>query len=120
MPNKKTNWLLQKGTIISTAILYTLIFSGCYINNPENNINPFAVALLAIICVSTGLGAIQFLVGIANFVKNPSIPSIRGGWEASGLGTFGCEWSDSGGHISTYFGGGCDSGGDIGGGCDGG
>lgn len=134
--NTQQNWVLpklqvQKAAITSIAILFTLILSGCYLGNSENNINPFAGALLALFGVATAFGVIQFLVGVVGFIKNPSLPRIRGGWGgSSGCGTGGCGsggwgWGDSSGHSSGDSGGsdggsGCGGGGCGGGGCGGG
>ncbi len=135
--NTQQNWVLaklqvQKAATTSIAILVTLILSGCYIGNSENKINPFAGALLAIICAAAAFGVIRFLVGVVDFMKNPSLPRIRGGWGGSGCGSAGCGgwgsgwgWGDSSGHSSGDSGGsdggsGCGGGGCGGGGCGGG
>jgi hypothetical protein len=123
--NTQKNWVLpklqgQKGAAVSTTILSTLILSGCYMGSSKNNINPFVGALLAVIGVAATFGVIRFLVGIVDFIKNPSLPRI-GGCGGSGCGTAGCGgwgsgwgWGDSGGHSSS------DSGSSDGGGCGGG
>ena len=136
--NAQQNWVLpklqvQKGAAASTAILSTLMLSGCYIGSVENNINPVAGTLLAVICIAAAFGVIRFLVGIIDFIKNPSRPRIGTGWGGSSCGTAGCGgwssgWGDSsshssGGHSSGDSGssdGGCGSGGCGGGGCGGG
>lgn len=124
--NTQQNWVLaklqaQKAATTSISILFTLILSGCYIGSPENNINPFAGILLAVICATAAFGVIRFLVGIAEFIKNPSPPRIGGDWSSNGDGSAGCggwgsgwAWGDSSGHSG-------DSGGSDGGsGCGGG
>jgi hypothetical protein len=129
--NTQQNWVLpklqvQKGATASIAILSTLILSGCYVGSSASNINPFAGILLAAICVAAGFGAIRILMGIVDFIKNPSRPRIGGGW--GGYGSAGCGgWGggDSGSHNSSDSGGsdggsGCSSGGCGGGGCGGG
>jgi len=131
--NTQQNWMLpklqvQKGATASIAILSTLILSGCYVGSSASNINPFAGILLAVICVAAGFGAIRILVGIVDFIKNPSRPRIGGGWDGSGCGSAGCGgggWGDSGSHNSSDSGGsdggsGCGGGGCGGGGCGGG
>jgi hypothetical protein len=132
--NTQQNWVLpklqvQRRAAASAAILSALILSGCYIGSSENNINPFTGALLAAICTVAVFGVIRFLVGIVDFIKNPSFPRIRGGWGGSGCGTAGCGgwgsgWGNSGGHspgdsVSSDGGSGCGSG-CSGGGCGGG
>lgn len=124
--NTQQNWVLpklqvQKGAAVSAAILSTLILSGCYIGSSETNINPFAGALLAVIDVAAAFGVIRFLVGIVDFVKNPSLPRIRGGWGGSGCGTAGCGgwgsgWGDSSGSHSSGDSGSSDGGSGCGGG----
>ncbi|MGL5080380.1 MAG: hypothetical protein ACRC8A_02720, partial [Microcoleaceae cyanobacterium] len=79
------------------------------------NINPFAGILLAAICVAAGFGAIRILMGIVDFIKNPSRPRIGGGWGGGDSGSH--NSSDSGGSDG---GSGCGSGGCGGGGCGGG
>jgi hypothetical protein len=130
--NTQQNWVLpklqvQKGAAASIAVLFTLILSGCYVGSAESNSNPFAEILLAVICVAAAFGAIRFLIGIVDFMKNPSRPRIGESWGDSGCGSAGCGgwgWSDSDGHSSGDFGssgcggGGCGGGG--GGGCGGG
>jgi hypothetical protein len=146
--NTQQNWVLpkmqvQKGAAVSVAILSTLILSGCYIGSSENTIDPFTGALLAVIGIAAAFGVIRFLLGIVDFIKNPSRPRIRGGCGGSGCGNDdsgswdnGWEWGDSGGHSpsdsgssdsgssdggsSGCGGGGCDGGGCGGGGCGGG
>ncbi len=128
--NTQQNWVLpklqvQKGAAASTAILSTLIVSGCYRGSSENNINPFAGTLLTIMCIAAAFGIIRFLVGIVDFIKNPSLPRIRGGWGGSGCGMAGCGswgsgWGNSSGHSSSDSGGSDGGGGCGGGGCGGG
>jgi len=132
--NTQQNWVLpklqvQKGAIASIAILSTLISSGCYVSSSASNSNPFAGILLAAVFVAAGFGAIRILVGIVDFIKNPSRPRIGSGWGGSGggfAGYVGWGWGDSS-HNSCDFGGsdgggsGCSGGGGCGGdGCGGG
>ncbi|WP_009631163.1 glycine-rich domain-containing protein [Synechocystis sp. PCC 7509] len=130
--NNQQNWVLsklqvQRGVIASIAILFTLTLSGYYVSSSESNINPFAGTLLAIISVAAGFGALRILVGIVNFLKNPSYPKITGGWDGIGYGDGGCgvsDWGNSGSHgfsgdSSSSDGGGCGGGGCGGGGCGG-
>jgi hypothetical protein len=133
--NTQQNWVLpklqvQRGAAASAAILSTSILGGCYIGSSENNINPLAGALLAVMVIAAAFGGIRFLVGIVDFIKNPSRPRIGGGWDGGGCGTTGCGgWNDSGGHSSgdsgssdgsSCGGSGCGGGGCGGGGCGGG
>lgn len=129
--NTQQNWVLskvpvQKGSTVSVAILLTLILSGCYVGSFESNIDPFTGTLLTVMGVAAGFGVLRFLIGIVNFIKNPSLPGIKGGWGGSGCGVSGCEaWGDSSGHSSGDSGGndasgGCGSGGCGSGGCGGG
>ncbi|MBL1178666.1 glycine-rich domain-containing protein [Pantanalinema sp. GBBB05] len=142
--NTQQNWVLpklqvQKGAAASAASLATLILSGCYVGSSETNINPFAGALLAVICIAAAFGVIRVLIGIVDLIKNPSLPRIGGGWHGSGCGSAGCGgwgsgwgWGDSSGHSSGDSGGsdggsggcggcgGCGGGGCGGGGCGGG
>jgi hypothetical protein len=131
--NTQQNWVLpklqvQKGATASIAVLFTLILSGCYAGSSESNINPFAGTLLAVICVAAVFGAIRFLIGIVDVMKNPTLPRITGSWGGSGCGSAGCGgwgWGNSDGHSSgdsgsSDGGSGCGGGGCGGGGCGGG
>lgn len=134
--NTQQNWVLAKLQVqkaaASIAIPFTLMLSGCYIRSSENNINPYAGALLAVIWVAAAFGVIRFLVGIVEFIKNPSLSRVRGDWGSSGCGSAGCSgwvsgWGDSGGHSGDSGDsdggsgcGGCGGGGCGGGGCGGG
>lgn len=91
--------------------------------------NPCAGILLVFIFVAAGFGAIRILMGIVNFIKNPSRPRAGSGWGGSGGGFtdyVGWGWGDSGSHNSSDCGtsnggGGCSDGGGYGsGGGDGG
>lgn len=122
--NTQQNWVLPKlqvrqGATASIVILSTLILSGCYASSSASNIDPFAGISLAVICVAAGFGAIRMLVGIVDFIKNPSRPRIGGGWDGSGCGSAGggsWDWSDSGSHNSSDSGG-SDGGSGCGSGC---
>ena len=136
--NTQQNWILpklqiRKGAVASIAIFSMLLLSGCYVGSSENNINPFAGALLATICIGAVFGAIRFFAEIVDSINNPSRPRIRGGCGGGGCGSAGCGgwgsgWGDSSGHSSgdsgssdggsSCGGGGC--GGCGGGGCGGG
>ena len=121
--NSQQNWVIsklqaQRGAIASVAILFTLILSIYYVRSSEGNINSFAGTLLAVISVGAGFGFIRILIGIVNFIKNPSLPKIKGSWDSGGgCGVYG--WRDAGSHDSgSSDGGGCGGGG-CGGGCGG-
>jgi hypothetical protein len=111
--NTQQNWVfsklqVQKGATVSILVLLTSILSGCYVNSSENNVDPFGGTLLAAMCVAAGFGAIRFLVGIVDVIKNPSRPSSRGDWGGSGCGTGGCGNSCGGcGGCCGCGGGGC-------------
>jgi hypothetical protein len=128
--NTQRSWVLaklqvQKTVISSIAIFIALALNGCYMGNSENKIDPFVGILLAVTFVATVFGLIRFLVGIVNFIKDPSRPQSRGVWDDFGSGTSGFVdwgWGDSSSHSSGDSGGGdCDGGGDggCGGGCGG-
>lgn len=120
--NIQQNWVLpklqvQKGATVSIPILFTLILSGFYVGRIDSNISPFALILLAAVFLSAGFGAIRILVGIADYIKNPSRPRIGGGWGGGGCGFAGCGGSDGGSGCGS---GGCGGGGCGSGGCGGG
>jgi hypothetical protein len=81
--------------------------------------NPFVGILLAFVFIAAGFGAIRLLVGIVDFIKNPSRPRVGSGCGSSGggfAGYIGWSWGDSSSHSSSDFGpsdggGGCSDGG---------
>lgn len=122
--NTQQKWILpklqvQKGAMVGAAILFSAMLSGCHIGGSENNINPFAGALLAAMGIAAAFGAVRFLIGIVNFMKNPSLPLIGGGCGSGKVWGGGCGYSS--GHSSDGSGdSGCGSGGCGGAGCGGG
>ncbi|MBF2028424.1 MAG: hypothetical protein IGS48_16925 [Oscillatoriales cyanobacterium C42_A2020_001] len=128
--NTQQNWIFakphaQKGAMVILALLFTLILGGCYVDKSLNSIDPLAGALLAVICIAAGFGAVRFFIGIVDFIKNPSRPRIGAGCSFAGCGT-GWDISDSpqsdhsSGGSSSGGDGGCGGGGCGGGGCGGG
>lgn len=122
--NTQQNWVVakfraQKGVLASIFILLALTLSGCYIDSAETETNILSVTLLSVLCIATGFGAIRFLIGIVDFVKNPR----KGTWVGGSEFMTGCGSSDFGSHHSNdsgSSGGGCGGcGGCGGGGCGG-
>jgi len=118
--NTQQNWVLAKSPIkkriaASIAIIFALALGGCYVGSSESSINLFAVVLLATVGIAAGWGMIRFLLGIADFMKNPSRPRIGSG--STGCGGCGTGWGlgdSAGGHNSGGEGGSCDGGGGCG------
>ena len=92
--NTQQNWILpklqvQKVAIASVATLLALIFSSYYLSTSEGDINPLAVVLLTAMIVASGFGATRMIMGLVDFVKDPSRPRLKGDWSGYGVGS-GC------------------------------
>lgn len=82
--NTEQNWVLSKSKIqrsvtANIAIFSTLMLSGCYLDDAENDINLISGILLSAICVTAMFGIVRFFVGIVESIKNPSSGGLGSG-----------------------------------------
>ncbi|MHC5819961.1 MAG: hypothetical protein ACYT04_29855, partial [Nostoc sp.] len=71
---------------------------------------PLTGTLLIVICLAAAFGIIQFLVAIVDWIKNPSVPRIKGGYTDDGW-SGGCVGGDNfGGNSDSSCGDDSDSG----------
>ncbi|MGB3493458.1 MAG: hypothetical protein WBA57_12060 [Elainellaceae cyanobacterium] len=98
--NTGQNWVVSKVKVreiatIGIATLFTLAVMIGYLANSvltpsQSSIHPVAKVLLVVLLVGFGLGCVQFINRVIDFIKNPSRPAIGGCDYGSWGGCGGC------------------------------